>query len=173
MAIPLVKVNNAIALDDLAVGPDATASGSGGLAYNDTSGVFTYTPPEIPTVSGLPSAPVRGSVAARYELIVPETGSASAVDWVAVVADTGSDAPVTVSDAAPTGPNVGDDPEEGTLWYYTGGDDESGNEPGLFVWYEDADGTGNWTSTTSMYTCLLYTSPSPRDRQKSRMPSSA
>ena len=25
----------------------------------------------------------------------------------------------------------------------------------------------------SSYTCLLYTSPSPRDRQKSRMPSSA
>ena len=24
-----------------------------------------------------------------------------------------------------------------------------------------------------MWTCLLYTSPSPRDRQKSRMPSSA
>ena len=27
--------------------------------------------------------------------------------------------------------------------------------------------------TTSITTCLLYTSPSPRDRQKSRMPSSA
>ena len=26
---------------------------------------------------------------------------------------------------------------------------------------------------TQMYICLLYTSPSPRDRQKSRMPSSA
>ena len=26
---------------------------------------------------------------------------------------------------------------------------------------------------TLPYTCLLYTSPSPRDRQKSRMPSSA
>ena len=25
----------------------------------------------------------------------------------------------------------------------------------------------------AVYTCLLYTSPSPRDRQKSRMPSSA
>ena len=25
----------------------------------------------------------------------------------------------------------------------------------------------------NVYTCLLYTSPSPRDRQKSRMPSSA
>ena len=28
-------------------------------------------------------------------------------------------------------------------------------------------------SVTLTYTCLLYTSPSPRDRQKSRMPSSA
>ena len=32
------------------------------------------------------------------------------------------------------------------------------------------DGMGGATSSTS---CLLYTSPSPRDRQKSRMPSSA
>ena len=28
-------------------------------------------------------------------------------------------------------------------------------------------------SIIQSYTCLLYTSPSPRDRQKSRMPSSA
>ena len=28
-------------------------------------------------------------------------------------------------------------------------------------------------ANTVVYTCLLYTSPSPRDRQKSRMPSSA
>ena len=34
----------------------------------------------------------------------------------------------------------------------------------VIVWYEIHE---------SMYTCLLYTSPSPRDRQKSRMPSSA
>ena len=33
-----------------------------------------------------------------------------------------------------------------------------GEEHGLSLWF---------------YTCLLYTSPSPRDRQKSRMPSSA
>ena len=32
---------------------------------------------------------------------------------------------------------------------------------GEFVWHDHHD------------TCLLYTSPSPRDRQKSRMPSSA
>ena len=28
-------------------------------------------------------------------------------------------------------------------------------------------------NTNTLSTCLLYTSPSPRDRQKSRMPSSA
>ena len=34
--------------------------------------------------------------------------------------------------------------------------------------------TGNWgTPVTEADICLLYTSPSPRDRQKSRMPSSA
>ena len=31
----------------------------------------------------------------------------------------------------------------------------------------------NFHSGGVFYTCLLYTSPSPRDRQKSRMPSSA
>ena len=31
----------------------------------------------------------------------------------------------------------------------------------------------NTTTTVMLYFCLLYTSPSPRDRQKSRMPSSA
>ena len=30
-----------------------------------------------------------------------------------------------------------------------------------------------WKGVERPYTCLLYTSPSPRDRQKSRMPSSA
>ena len=37
-----------------------------------------------------------------------------------------------------------------------------------------ADYTGDETKVTgAAETCLLYTSPSPRDRQKSRMPSSA
>ena len=31
----------------------------------------------------------------------------------------------------------------------------------------------NMCSLVKFYNCLLYTSPSPRDRQKSRMPSSA
>ena len=36
-----------------------------------------------------------------------------------------------------------------------------------YSWHEMPD-AGGWN-----YGCLLYTSPSPRDRQKSRMPSSA
>ena len=36
-----------------------------------------------------------------------------------------------------------------------------------------ATGFGMFGREAYIYTCLLYTSPSPRDRQKSRMPSSA
>ena len=35
------------------------------------------------------------------------------------------------------------------------------------------DITGNSETTLSSYDCLLYTSPSPRDKRQSRMPSSA
>ena len=37
--------------------------------------------------------------------------------------------------------------------------------------FKIGDGVSAWN--TLRYDCLLYTSPSPRDRQKSRMPSSA
>ena len=55
---------------------------------------------------------------------------------------------VTTGDTAPA------NPEEGNLWFCC--DDNNANNARLYV-----------------YVCLLYTSPSPRDRQKSRMPSSA
>ena len=49
-------------------------------------------------------------------------------------------------------------------------------EGGARVPYSDCHRGGygliQWTSE-NRYLCLLYTSPSPRDRQKSRMPSSA
>ena len=35
------------------------------------------------------------------------------------------------------------------------------------------DGPGGYLRWCDFWSCLLYTSPSPRDRQKSRMPSSA
>ena len=45
---------------------------------------------------------------------------------------------------------------------------------GLSVAYGDQDGDGNPVGlATTVTTCLLYTSPSPRDKRQSRMPSSA
>ena len=42
----------------------------------------------------------------------------------------------------------------------------------VHTFYRDS-GEGDKADQLSKYACLLYTSPSPRDRQKSRMPSSA
>ena len=50
--------------------------------------------------------------------------------------------------------------DDGTLWLNLG-DSYAGS------------GKGAWSVTDVQKDCLLYTSPSPRDRQKSRMPSSA
>ena len=41
------------------------------------------------------------------------------------------------------------------------------------IWSVEKFGIDGWRIDTYIYNCLLYTSPSPRDRQKSRMPSSA
>ena len=72
-------------------------------------------------------------------------------------------------------------PEEGGWWYEAGTPVQS-----IFLGYETADDyieARKWEDikdlrekTTVNYTegrCLLYTSPSPRDRTRSRMPSSA
>ena len=48
----------------------------------------------------------------------------------------------TVSDDAPTNPSEGD------LWYYTGGDDELGNTPSLFVYVNDGT-TSAWITTAT------------------------
>ena len=41
-----------IALTDLSVGSEGTASGDGAIAYNNSSGVFTYTPPTLSGIGG-------------------------------------------------------------------------------------------------------------------------
>ena len=40
-------ITDALALSSLSVGADASASGGGGIAFNDATGVFTYTPPDL------------------------------------------------------------------------------------------------------------------------------
>lgn len=47
--------SSGIALSDISVGSEATASGDGGLAYNNSTGVFTYTPPVIASEVPLPN----------------------------------------------------------------------------------------------------------------------
>ena len=50
-----------IALTDISVGAEATASGDGGLAYNNSSGVFTYTPPTLSGIGGTTDNVTEGS----------------------------------------------------------------------------------------------------------------
>ena len=40
-------ITDALSLTALSVGADASASGSGGIAYDNSTGVFTYTPPDF------------------------------------------------------------------------------------------------------------------------------
>ena len=47
--IVIAASDGGIALTDLSVGAESSASGNGAIAYNDSTGVFTYTPPVIPT----------------------------------------------------------------------------------------------------------------------------
>jgi plastocyanin len=46
--IAIAGGGSGIALTDLSVGVAGSASGNGAIAYNDSTGVFTYTPPVIP-----------------------------------------------------------------------------------------------------------------------------
>ena len=69
--------SSGIALGDISVGAEGTASGDGGLAYNNSTGVFTYTPPIIPSVA-LPPEQVFGvtaSGASAYTFTGAATGN--------------------------------------------------------------------------------------------------
>ena len=95
----------------------------------------------------------------------------------------GADVPVTYFGPPPTtvnenlvGPNqlltagtLDEDESTITLPLYQGRLASNGPNGGRNIWYivTDTSDEGNAEA------CLLYTSPSPRDRQKSRMPSSA
>ena len=48
--ITIAAADGGLALTDLSVGTEGSASGDGAIAYNDSTGVFTYTPPVVPSV---------------------------------------------------------------------------------------------------------------------------
>ena len=57
------QLNDKIELTDLSVGTPAAASGSGAIGYNNTTGVFTFTPPDLS--SYLTDAPSDGTTYGR------------------------------------------------------------------------------------------------------------
>ena len=60
-----------------------------------------------------------------------------------------------------------------TLIFLAAPNDEKAEIELTYNWDGDELGQGSRNFGHLAYSCLLYTSPSPRDRQKSRMPSSA
>ena len=50
-----------VTLSGLSVGSEASASGDGGIAYNNSTGVFTYTPPDLSTKANLASPALTGN----------------------------------------------------------------------------------------------------------------
>lgn len=62
-------ISDALSLSSLSVGSEASASGDGGISYNNSTGVFTYTPPDLsakadlasPALTGNPTAPTQSA----------------------------------------------------------------------------------------------------------------
>ena len=65
-------------------------------------------------------------------------------------------------------PNLAGGPFFDAIWALTGGGRDTGRRSAVMVTV-----TGAANTIIPINSCLLYTSPSPRDRTRSRMPSSA
>ena len=80
-----------VTLSGLSVGSEASASGDGGIAYNNSTGVFTYTPPDLssyatlasPALTGNPTAPTQSASDNSTKIATTayvETATANLVD---------------------------------------------------------------------------------------------
>ena len=63
-AVSASAIANFITLSSISVGSNASASGSGGIAYNNSSGVLTYTPPVIDSFITLTSISMASNASA-------------------------------------------------------------------------------------------------------------
>lgn len=71
-------------LADLSVGPNASASGNGGLAYDTNTKTFTYTPPDVPSLETTTSIAKVGNEL-RY---TDEDGTVTTIDLTPYLDDT-------------------------------------------------------------------------------------
>tara|TARA_B100001113_G_C21108332_1_gene621973 strand:- start:76 stop:1569 length:1494 start_codon:yes stop_codon:yes gene_type:complete len=80
-----------VTLSGLSVGSEASASGDGGISYNNSTGVFTYTPPDLsayatlasPALTGNPTAPTQSASDNSTKIATTayvETATANLVD---------------------------------------------------------------------------------------------
>ena len=58
-----------IELTDLSVGSEGSASGNGSLSYNNSTGVFTYTPPTATGIGALSSVPTTAGAVGTYAFV--------------------------------------------------------------------------------------------------------
>ena len=129
-----------------------TTGGSGFHQYEWSNGFNT------PTIFGLG--------AGIYSVTVSDNCNATAVCQVTLSAPTGLQLEASTSAASCFGDNNGSISLTGS----------GGTSPYMYTLsLNGSNTTGNFNNLPAGYynVCLLYTSPSPRDRQKSRMPSSA
>ena len=77
-------------LETISVGTEGTASGDGSIAYNNTTGVFTYTPPDLSTyLTAVPSSisVSTASISSTLSLTLLSTAPASPVNGMIAASD--------------------------------------------------------------------------------------
>ena len=99
-----------IALTDLSIGTEASASGDGAIAYNDGSGVFTYTPPDLSSLAPLASPTLTGTPASTTASAGTNTTQIATTAFVATaVANLAGSAPSTLDTLNELAAALGDD----------------------------------------------------------------
>ena len=164
-----------------------TGCGGGGSSSSPSQVAVTSTPPPAPVVVTPPPAPDEPTVSAAparniLEAVTQETAppvlsstnllAASQLSGVAAKGVLGG-ARIIVFDPLTPPEDVG---EEGAILLGEGATNPDGTYSLTLQSTEDTSNylaIGVFFDGATMVCCLLYTSPSPRDRQKSRMPSSA
>jgi len=99
-----------IALTDLSIGTEASASGDGAIAYNDGSGVFTYTPPDLSSLAPLANPTFTGTPAGPTATAGTNTTQVATTAFVATaVANLADSAPSTLDTLNELAAALGDD----------------------------------------------------------------
>jgi len=122
--------NTSIEFTDLSV-TTAAASGNGALSYNNVSGVFTYTPPDLSFYLTSDSDSQTLTLSGNTLSI---SGSGSTVDLSGFASGGGGGASVTVSDSAPGSPADGD------LWF-------DSEDLIMYVYYNDGS-SSQWVKSS-------------------------